>query len=227
MLLLAIGLGLLVLRWGVKTWVAQQAGDLVGPTQVGTYASRNALVQELRGDVQAALSNGARAPNAIVIGALGRVGTGASDLMSELGVPVTKWDMAETAHGGPFPEILAHDIFVNCILAQEGVPVFVPKSALDAKRVLTVVADISCDPDSDYNPIPIYSMANSFDQPVTRAADAPNPLDVTAIDNLPSMLPVESSQDFSTQLLPYLMDLDKDNTGVWAQADGVFQQHAR
>ena len=55
-------------------------------------------------------------PTAIVIGALGRVGTGASDLCQAMGIAVTKWDLEETAHGGPFPEILAtHDLFLNCI----------------------------------------------------------------------------------------------------------------
>ena len=62
-------------------------------------------------------------PNAIVIGALGRVGTGASDLCEHLSIPVTKWDMAETATGGPFPEILDHTFFFNCIFARPGTPV--------------------------------------------------------------------------------------------------------
>ncbi|HAW49244.1 MAG TPA: saccharopine dehydrogenase, partial [Roseovarius sp.] len=93
-------------------------------------------------------------PTAIVIGALGRVGTGASDLCEALDVTVTRWDMAETAHGGPFPELLAHDLFINCILARPGTPVFVPKSAVAEPRRLTVIGDVACDPDSDYNPVP-------------------------------------------------------------------------
>jgi saccharopine dehydrogenase (NAD+, L-lysine-forming) len=210
----------------VKTWVAQQAGDLPGPQSVGTYSSRQALVEELRGDVLAAQSNGATVPSVIVIGALGRVGTGASDLMTELGFRVTGWDMAETAHGGPFPEILQHNIFVNCILAAPGVPVFVPKSALDTGRTLSVVADISCDPDSDYNPIPIYTRATRFDDPVIRVHSGNPPLDVTAIDNLPSMLPVESSEDFAEQLLPFLQDFENDVNETWATALGLFKQHA-
>ena len=39
------------------------------------------------------------------------MGTGASDLCEQMGVAVTKWDMAETASGGPFPELLDHDLF--------------------------------------------------------------------------------------------------------------------
>ena len=73
-------------------------------------------------------------PRAIVIGALGRVGTGASDLCAAMGVAVTKWDQAETASGGPFPEVLQHEIFLNCILARPGCPVFVPASCQDGHR---------------------------------------------------------------------------------------------
>lgn len=37
-------------------------------------------------------------PTALVIGALGRVGTGAADLCAAMDVPVTRWDMDQTAH---------------------------------------------------------------------------------------------------------------------------------
>jgi len=212
---------------GLKVWAAQQAGDLPGPARVGTYAGRDALLDDLRGDLAAALSNGARKPRVIVIGALGRVGSGASDLAEALGLAVTRWDMAETAHGEPFPEILDHEIFVNCILARPGVPVFVPRAAVDAPRRLTVIADVSCDPGSDYNPIPVYDHATSFDAPVIRVTQGPPPLDVTAIDNLPSMLPVESSQDYAAQLLPSLATLDRIDAGVWARAKAEFDRHSK
>ena len=73
-----------------------------------------------------------------------------------MGLPVTRWDMDETAHGGPFPQILAHDIFLNCIFARPGTPVFVPAESVSNPRQLTVIGDIACDPDSDYNPVPVY-----------------------------------------------------------------------
>jgi saccharopine dehydrogenase (NAD+, L-lysine-forming) len=210
---------------GIKTWAAQQAGDIPGPARVGVYMGRDALVQDLQSDLAAGLANGTEKPDAIVIGALGRVGTGASDCLEALGLSVTKWDMAETAHGGPFPEILDHTLFVNCILAQPGVPVFVPKSALTAPRRLSVVADVACDPNSDYNPVPIYDHSTTFDAPVIRAAQGTPPLDVMAIDNLPSMLPIEASEDYAAQLLPSLQTLDRIDTGVWGRAKAVFDDH--
>ncbi len=200
----------------LKSWIAQQNGGVCG--RVSAYEGREALLAELRGDLGDAL------PSALVIGALGRVGTGAADLMAEMGISVTKWDMAETASGGPFPQILEHDIFMNCILARPGTPVFVPVSAKTAPRKLTVVGDVACDPDSDYNPVPIYDRATTWEAPALRVHDAP-PLDVMAIDNLPSMLPVESSHDYAEQLLPSLLTLTQLNSGVWGRAKTTFETH--
>ena len=210
---------------GLKTWAAQQAGALPGPARVGVYPGRDALLDDLRGDLAAGLASGGASPRVIIIGALGRVGTGAADLAEALGLAVTRWDVEETAHGGPFPEILAHDIFVNCILARPGVPVFVGPEAPAAPRRLTVIADVSCDPGSAYNPVPVYDRATSFDAPVIRVTAGPPPLDVTAIDNLPSMLPVEASGDFAAQLLPALATLDRIGEGVWARTRAEFDRH--
>ena len=203
----------------LKAWAAQQHGGICPP--VSTYSGKEALLADLRADL-----NGATPPSAIVIGALGRVGAGAGDLCTAMGITPTKWDMAETASGGPFPEILAHDMFINCIFARPGTPVFVPASALNAPRQLSVIGDVACDPDSDYNPLPVYSEATTWEAPVTRVHDTP-PMDVMAIDNLPSLLPVESSHDFAEQLLPSLLTLGDLNSGVWGRAATTFQTHMK
>ena len=201
-------------------WIAQRRGRLCGA--VHDYPSAAHLLAELQSELLEAA--GAERPTAIVIGALGRVGTGAVDLCREMGVPVTGWDMAETAHGGPFPEILAHDLFLNCILARPGTPVFVPRSALTAPRRLSVIGDIACDPDSDFSPIKVYDRVTTWDTPALRVADRPV-LDVTAIDNLPSLLPRESSEDFADQLLPHLHALTAPDDGVWGRAKATFARH--
>jgi saccharopine dehydrogenase (NAD+, L-lysine forming) len=201
----------------LKCWAAQQRQSLAGP--VRKYAGKSALLADLAGE----LDRLAR-PRALIIGALGRVGTGAADLCDALGVPVTKWDMAETASGGPFPQILQHEIFLNCILARPGCPVFVPASARTDPRALRVIGDIACDPTSDFSPIKVYDHTTDWDAPALRVADAP-PLDVTAIDNLPSLLPVESSEDYAAQLLPSLLTLDSLTTGEWGRAKVEFDRH--
>ncbi|MCQ0969469.1 saccharopine dehydrogenase (plasmid) [Paracoccus sp. TK19116] len=200
-------------------WAAQQLGGICGP--IAPYRDRQALDADLR----AHLDGTARPrPHAIVIGAKGRVGTGASDLLHAMGVTVTRWDMAETAHGGPFPEILGHEIFINAILAQPGVPVFVPADAVRPGRALTVIGDVACDPTSDFSPIKVYDRTTDWAQPALRVADHP-PLDVVAIDNLPSLLPRESSEDYAAQLLPVLQQLDALDAGAWGRARATFDRH--
>jgi saccharopine dehydrogenase (NAD+, L-lysine-forming) len=201
----------------LKAWAAQQRGELIGP--VAKYPGKQALLDDLGAEMA-----GLARPRAIVIGALGRVGTGASDLCAAMGVEVTKWDIAETASGGPFPEVLAHEVFLNAILARPGCPVFVPASALHAPRKLTVIGDIACDPTSDFSPIKVYDRATDWAAPALRVAENP-PLDVMAIDNLPSLLPVESSEDYAAQLLPSLLTLTDLEQGVWARARADFDRH--
>lgn len=202
----------------LKCWAAQQRGGIAGP--VAKYPGKTALLADLAAEMA-----GMTPPRAIVIGALGRVGTGASDLCEALGVAVTKWDIAETASGGPFPQVLQHEIFLNCILARPGCPVFVPASAKTDARALRVIGDIACDPTSDFSPIKVYDRVTEWDAPALRVADAP-PLDVTAIDNLPSLLPVESSMDYAAQLLPSLATLGALETGVWGRAMAEFTRHS-
>ena len=202
----------------LMAWAAQRQGAACPP--VATFAGRDALLADLRARLEA----GGVRPSAIVIGALGRVGTGAGDLCAAVGVGVTQWDMAETAQGGPFPDILEHELFINCILAGPGTPVFVPRSAVTAPRRLRVIGDVACDPDSDYNPVPVYDRATTWAAPVVRVHDAP-PLDVMAIDNLPALLPRESSADFAAQLLPHLAALERLDAGVWGRARARFDTH--
>ena len=196
-------------------YAAQQHGTLLGP--VNTYASAPAMVDCLREKLDGAT------PSVLTIGALGRVGTGAADLCAALDLTVTKWDMAQTASGGPFPQILDHDVFLNCILARDGTPVFVPASATTDARTLRVIGDIACDPQSDFSPIKVYRSETTWDAPVLRVHDAP-PLDVMAIDNLPSLLPVESSADFAAQLLAHLGTLGQIDNGVWGRAKQEFDR---
>ncbi|MEM8577599.1 MAG: saccharopine dehydrogenase, partial [Pseudomonadota bacterium] len=204
----------------LKCWAAQSRGGLAGP--VTAYDSSTHMLADLQADL---LGGGTHRPTALIIGALGRVGKGAADLCTAMGVGTTRWDVAETAGGGPFPQVLAHDIFFNCVVARPGTPVFVPRAAGAMPRKLSVIGDIACDPGSDFNPVPVYDAITTWDAPARRVHDTP-PLDVTAIDNLPSLLPLESSDDFAEQLLPHLAALDGDASGVWARARATFDTHA-
>lgn len=165
-------------------------------------------------------------PNALVIGALGRVGSGATNFFEKCGINVTKWDMAETAPGGPFKEILEHELFVNAIYLRSALPPFITKELLKENKKLSVIADISCDPNNPYNPLPVYDKITTFDNPTVRVTETPLPVDLMAIDHLPSFLPRESSIDYSEQLLPHLKNLleEGENNPIWKRAREIFDQ---
>ena len=203
----------------LKCWGAQIRNDTVAP--ISAFGRASTLLDELKGEI---FSPSAVRPSVMVIGAHGRAGAGATDLCDSLELPVTKWDKAETSGGGPFPEVLSHDIFLNCILAQPGCPILVPGSAAAAESRLSVIGDISCDPDSAFSPIKVNDRTTSWEAPARRVRRDP-PLDVLAIDNLPSLLPAESSEDFASQLLPHLKSLDRLDRGVWARASEMFDKH--
>tara|TARA_R110000796_G_scaffold14152_4_gene46391 strand:- start:9280 stop:10341 length:1062 start_codon:yes stop_codon:yes gene_type:complete len=203
----------------VECWVAQSRGQY--PDPIIPYPHADVLTAALTSKIRAL---DVPMPDALVVGALGRVGSGVSDLCQRLDIRVTGWDMAETIHGGPFPEILDHTLFFNCILAGPKTPVFVAPDAPTSARKLRVIGDIACDPDSDFNPIKVYERATTWEKPAVRICDNP-PLDVTAIDNLPSILPLESSTDYAAQLLPTLVDLNDADATVWGRAKAMFDQH--
>lgn len=100
-----------------------------------------------------------------------------------------------------------------------------PSVAKTAKRDLRVIGDIACDPDSDFSPIKVYDRATTWADTARLVHPTP-PLDVTAIDNLPAILPVESSLDFATQLLPHLLTLMDPDADVWGRAAQIFAKNA-
>lgn len=74
--------------------------------------------------------------------------------------------------------------------------------------------------------MPIYTVATTFDNPTVPVDGVENPpVSVISIDHLPSLLPRESSEAFSGDLLPYLLKLnDWRNDAVWAGAKKLFDE---
>jgi saccharopine dehydrogenase (NAD+, L-lysine forming) len=121
------------------------------------------------------------------------------------------------------------DILVNCVyLGSTPAPPFVTFDSLNTPdRLLRVICDVSCDPNSSNNPIPIYSTWSSFDNPTiptSKPIEQGPELKIIAIDHLPTLIPRESSDEYSAGLLPSLLTLDKrDTEGVWTRAEKIFK----
>ena len=200
----------------LKVWISQLKKEECA--SLSAFNDKKKLLDDVSNEINLVKT----LPSAIVIGSLGRVGTGVCDFCENLSLNVKKWDLTETVSGGPFHEILNHEILFNCVVATPKTPVFFRPDYIASKRKLSVIGDIACDPDSHYNPIPIYNTPTTWNKPGLNIASNP-PLDVMAIDNLPSLLPKESSIDFAEQLFPYLLGFDKKSKEVWERSKQIFK----
>lgn len=114
------------------------------------YPNETAMVNQCREAIEKT-KGGLENVKVLVIGALGRCGSGAVDLFRKVGIKeenIVKWDMAETAKGGPFQEILDVDIFVNCIYLSQPIPKFITSEFMAEAgegRRLSVIVDVSCE----------------------------------------------------------------------------------
>ncbi|MGW1721711.1 saccharopine dehydrogenase [Streptomyces sp. NPDC002306] len=161
---------------------------------------------------------------ALVVGALGRSGRGARAALRTAGVEPTNWDLAETRDLDR-RALLDHDLMVNAVLATAPVPPFLRAEDLDGtSRRLRTVCDVTCDAGSPLNVLPVYDRATDWTEPVRRLREDP-PFDLIAIDNLPSLLPRESSTDFSAALLPQLLEFPAG--GPWARCLDRFRRACR
>ncbi|MEM9104137.1 MAG: saccharopine dehydrogenase [Pseudomonadota bacterium] len=163
-------------------------------------------------------------PRCIVIGARGRSGTGAVAALEIAGCEVTQWDIEETRVLDR-DTLLGHDLLVNCVLMTgPGLLLATPEDLSSPQSRITTISDVSCDPLSDYNPLPVYSAPTSWEEPFIRIGTngSDNAIELTAIDNLPSLIPLESSEDFSRQFAPVLLRFD--HSFQWQAAGRVFRE---
>lgn len=174
-----------------------------------------------RADLDAALGASGERPKVLVLGALGRGGRGARDACAAAGILPTAWDIAETRELDR-PALLAHDILVNTVASAGPVTAFVTEADLDdPARELRVISDVTCDVNSDCNVLPVYDRVTNWDEPVRALRQGERPVHLIAIDNLPSLLPRESSEAFSAELGRHLLDLD---SAPWRRAAGRFRK---
>ncbi|MFF4959768.1 saccharopine dehydrogenase [Streptomyces sp. NPDC001222] len=161
---------------------------------------------------------------ALVIGALGRSGRGARTALMVAGVDPTCWDLAETRDLDR-PALLDHELMVNTVLTTRPVPPFLTDKDLDDPgRRLRTVCDVTADVGSPLNLLPVYDTPTDWEHPVRRLREGPG-LDLIAIDNLPSLLPLEASTDFSAGLTPLLADFEVG--GAWGRCRERFDTAVR
>ena len=205
----------------IDNFYYKQLEDTTYP-QLKSYPNQDVLIKSILAKKEKCEKH----PKVMTIGALGRCGYGASQAAKLCGLKVTGWDREETKDGGPFKEILDHDVFINCALVNVKMPPFINFEILESnKSNLSVIADVGCDPTSELNPVPLYSECTNWTKPFFKVKGFD--IDLLSVDNLPSVLPLESSLDFSSQLVPHLLELNQKEhlPTVWKNALNTFNKN--
>lgn len=171
-------------------------------------------------------AEGREPEKALVIGSRGRSGRGAAEALTTAGCTVTRWDREHTMVLDK-DALLDHDILVNCVVSQVRAEPFVGPADLGSPRRLRTVGDVTCDVTSEANLLPVNTAVTTWEEPVREVGTAAGgaPLEVIAIDNLPSLLPRESSESFSAELTPLMPEL-AGREGPWGAALERFRQQA-
>lgn len=193
----------------------QLAGVLPAPLQPMTLEGLTGMLDGAGGRLPGA--------TAAVTGAFGRAGRGAADALRLAGIGVSGWDREHTRNLDS-DALVAHDLLVHCVHADEPMPPFLTEADRNRPgRRLRVLADVTADVTSDLNLLPVSHQHTTWPEPVRRIWDDPVPLDAIVIDNLPSLLPLQASEDFSAGLVPILPGLFTD-APVWARAAASYDE---
>eukprot|EP00040_Diaphanoeca_grandis_P003111 m.23791 g.23791 ORF g.23791 m.23791 type:complete len:370 (-) comp14360_c0_seq1:141-1250(-) len=216
---------------GLLQWCHDNLNPGTPMPKLNPYPNEEVMIKFIQDQIKLVIDTKKTAgPSTLVMGALGRCGNGAVSLLEKVGVPsesIIKWDMEQTKKGGPFPETLQYDIFVNCIYLNRKIPPFLTEEILESDtRQLKVLVDVSCDTTNPNNPIPFANQATTFEVPAFTLTPSKGPaISVIAIDHLPTMLPLESSKLYSADLLPTIQSLKEfDTAPVWTRVSALYAE---
>jgi saccharopine dehydrogenase (NAD+, L-lysine-forming) len=131
-----------------------------------------------------------------IIGYDGNCGKGVIDILSKLNI---KYNIINKNFEKD--DLTKYDIFYNCILLNEQNIVMFDKYS-SFNKYITIV-DISCDYLKTNNPIKLYKEETTWENPIYQYN---NIVDIIAIYNLPSLLPKDSSDYFSSNLVNILLN---------------------
>lgn len=147
-----------------------------------------------------------------IIGSNGRCGMGVKNLLIKLDIPFISLNKNDSKN-----DLQDYDIIYNCINLQENIGTWFDSNTKFYKNI--AIVDISCDYNNINNPIKIYNNKTTWEDPVYSYNEF---VDIIAIDNLPSLLPYESSTQFSN-ILVKLLQLYPTNHYYWKNNYEIFK----
>uniref|UniRef100_A0A6C0HF18 Alanine dehydrogenase/pyridine nucleotide transhydrogenase N-terminal domain-containing protein n=1 Tax=viral metagenome TaxID=1070528 RepID=A0A6C0HF18_9ZZZZ len=141
-----------------------------------------------------------------VIGANGRCGQGVQKILQHFHLDYTSF-----TRNSSIDIVNTYDLVFNCIVLDPSYNQVWFSNKSEYRKDCTIV-DISCDYASKNNPIAIYNTPTTWENPVFHYNSYIN---IIAIPNLPSLLPKESSNEFSEDLTKLLLEYEKDTNYTW------------
>jgi saccharopine dehydrogenase (NAD+, L-lysine-forming) len=149
----------------------------------------------------------------VVIGHQGKCGSGVCSILNSIGLTYKTMNRNDDKR-----RIIEYDVVFNCIVLDENSnEVWITESTPFTKPVLIV--DISCDYSKSNNPISVYSKETTWKEPVFSVNEF---VDIIAVNNLPALLPVESSEYFSNTLVKLMNGDDFKNKRIWENNKRLF-----
>ena len=147
-----------------------------------------------------------------IIGSNGRCGSGVKYMLDLLNFSYTCLNKNDEKNN-----LTHYDIIYNCINLTEKINIWFDDNTIFNKNL--IICDISCDYNNIYNPINIYNNKTTWIHPVYSYN---NYVDIIAIDNLPSLLPFDSSNSFSSKMIHLLGTFSNDNYNYWKNNYQIF-----
>ena len=194
---------------------AGQVGAVLGllqhllklPVSLSPWDSFNEMINSVKPFLQDPINIG-------IIGGNGRCGKGVQNILNLLKLPFTIFSR-NSSTDIKSEELKNFDIIYNCITLDETYnKVWFNKETKFVKKI--TIVDISCDVSKSNNPIQLYDKRTTWESPVYNYNDL---VSIIAIENLPSLLPKESSDNFSSILAPLLLNKNmNDNEKIWNAA---------
>ena len=151
--------------------------------------------------------------NIAIVGANGNTGSGVKHILDKLKIKYEVFNKTSDKSN-----LKNSDILYNCIcLHNTSTEIWFDKNTCFTKPI--IISDISCDYSQVNNPIQLYDKNTTWQNPVYSYNKY---VDIIAINNLPSLLPRESSIYFSSKCVELLRNLDGDTNDYWKNNEKVF-----
>ena len=150
-----------------------------------------------------------------VVGGNGKCGSSVCKVLDMLEISYIKYNRNDKK-----TKLENYDIIYNCItLDIELNETWIDIDTIFIKPI--TIVDISCDISKINNPIKLNNQSTSWEEPVITYNTN---IDIISIDNLPSLLPKESSDEFSMKFYELLIDFQIENNKIWTNNKKIYEK---